>query len=180
MLGRTGNRKYRPSEKQKPDPVVAKANKRQAARFYQFKTGHCLTGQYLTWTTRRPDATCWWCQYSTQTREHLFKNCPQWKCQQKTCGRPSRRRPTSSPAAPGAGTVPASRSCSPTSGAVRRCSSSLRLQTSVGRQAEDEEGAASEASEWEARDQAERLEVMRAEEVRLGEGGGFGAFRFFL
>ena len=48
------------------------------------KTGHCLTGQYLAWTTRRPDATCWWCQYKVQTREHLFKNCPEWKYQQKT------------------------------------------------------------------------------------------------
>jgi len=35
--------------------------------------------------------------------------------------------------------------------------------------AEDKEGAASEASEWEARDQAERFEEMRAEEMRLGE-----------
>ena len=48
------------------------------------KTGHCLTGQYLAWTTRRPGATCWWCQYKIQTREHLLKNCPQWKSQQKT------------------------------------------------------------------------------------------------
>ena len=31
-----------------------------------------------------PDATCWRCQYKIQTREHLFKNCPQWKSQQKT------------------------------------------------------------------------------------------------
>jgi len=30
MLGRTGNRKYRPRDKQKPDP---KANKRLASRF---------------------------------------------------------------------------------------------------------------------------------------------------
>ena len=37
MLGRTGNRKYRPSDRQKPDPTVAKANKRIASRFYQFK-----------------------------------------------------------------------------------------------------------------------------------------------
>jgi len=63
---------------------VAKAKKRLASRFYQLKTGHCLTGQYLSWTTRRPDATCWWCQYSIQTREHLLKNCPQWRSQQKT------------------------------------------------------------------------------------------------
>jgi len=78
-LDKTKNRKYRPSEKQKPDPTVARANKRLASRFYQLKTGHCLTGQHLAWATRNPDASCWWCQYKIQTREHLFKNCPQWK-----------------------------------------------------------------------------------------------------
>ena len=46
-------------------------------------TQHWLTGQYLQWATRRPDAKCWWCNYKTQTREHLFKNCPQWKSKQK-------------------------------------------------------------------------------------------------
>jgi len=58
--------------------------KKLASRFYQLEMGHCLTGQYLLWTARRPDAKCWWCQYKTQTREHLFKNYPQWKSQQKT------------------------------------------------------------------------------------------------
>jgi len=38
---------YRPSEKQKPDPKVARANKRLASRFYQLKTRHYLTGKYL-------------------------------------------------------------------------------------------------------------------------------------
>ena len=83
-LAKTSNRKYRPSAKQKPDPTVARANKRLASRFYQLKTGHGLTGQYLHWTTRRPDASCWWCQYKIQAREHLFKNCPKWKCWRKT------------------------------------------------------------------------------------------------
>jgi len=82
-LDKTKNRKYRPSEEQKPDPTVARANKRLASRFYQLKMGHCLAGQYLAWTARRPDASCWWCpQYKIQTREHVFKNCPQWKSQQ--------------------------------------------------------------------------------------------------
>jgi len=49
-------------------------------------------------------------------------------------GRPSSRRPASSPAPPGAGAVPTPRSCSLTSGAARRCSIALRQQTSVGRQ----------------------------------------------
>jgi len=61
QLARTRNRKYRPGEQNKPDQTVAKAKKRLASRFYQMKTGHCLTGQYLAWTTHRPDATCWWC-----------------------------------------------------------------------------------------------------------------------
>jgi len=59
QLARTKDRKYRPSMKLKPDPALAKMTKRLASRFYQMKTGHCLTGQYLSWTTRRPDATCW-------------------------------------------------------------------------------------------------------------------------
>jgi len=89
QLARTRNRKYRPCEKQKPDPTVAKANKHLASRFYQLKTGHCLTGQYLAWTTRRPDATCWWCQFSIQTREHLLKNCPNGGASRRPSGRPS-------------------------------------------------------------------------------------------
>jgi len=67
---------------QKPDPTVAKARKRLAARFYQLKTGHCQTGQHLA--SQRPDASYWWRQYRTQTRDHLFKHCPEWKNQQKT------------------------------------------------------------------------------------------------
>ena len=63
---------------------MARANKRLTSRFYQLKAGHCLAAQYLAWTTRRPGAGCWWCQYKIQSREHLYKNCPQWKSQQKT------------------------------------------------------------------------------------------------
>jgi len=70
-------------ESQKPDGAVANSTKRLAARFYQLKTGHGLTGQYLNWTKRRPSPQCWWCRYRTQTRDHLFKECPEWKPQQK-------------------------------------------------------------------------------------------------
>jgi len=48
--------------RQKPDPAPApapaKSNERLAARFYQSKTSHCLTGQYLKWTKSRATATC--------------------------------------------------------------------------------------------------------------------------
>jgi hypothetical protein len=36
--------KYRMPARQKPDGVVAGSSKRLASRFYQLKTGHCLTG----------------------------------------------------------------------------------------------------------------------------------------
>ena len=160
----------RPCEKQKPDPTVAKANMRLTSRFYKLKTGHCLAGQYLAWTTRRPDATCWWCQYSIQTREHLFKNCPQWKSQQKTLWTTVLKETRKLPG--------------PTRGRGRtsiaelladeRCSQAVLdflANTDVGRTsgppaAGEEGGEASEASEWEERERAERL---RAEEERLGE-----------
>ena len=46
--GRTSKKKYRLPESQRPDGTVAGSTKRLASRFYQLKTGHCLTGQYLT------------------------------------------------------------------------------------------------------------------------------------
>jgi len=81
--GRTSKKKYRLPESQRPDGAVAGSTKRLASRFYQLKTGHCLTGQYLNWTKSRPTPQCWWCRYRTQTRDHLFKECPNWKPQQK-------------------------------------------------------------------------------------------------
>jgi len=133
QLARAGNREYRPCERQKPDPTVAKANKRLTSRFYQLKSGHCLTGQYLAWTTRRPYATHWWCQYSIQTREHLFKNRPDGGTRRRPSGRPSWKRRECFPAPPGAGPYK-SRSCSLTSGAARRTRLS-RKHTSAGRPA---------------------------------------------
>jgi len=81
---RTSKRKYKMPESQRPDSVVAGSTKGLASRFYQLKTGHCRTGQYLHWTKARPTAQCWWCRCPTQTRDHLLKGCPRWKGQQKT------------------------------------------------------------------------------------------------
>ena len=75
--------KYRKPDSQKPDGAVANSTKRLASWFYQLKTGHCLTGQYLNWTKNRTTPQCWLCQYRTQTWDHLFKECPEWKLQQK-------------------------------------------------------------------------------------------------
>jgi len=80
---RTSKTKYRMPASQKPDGTVAGSTERLASRFYQIKTGHCLSGQYLHWTKNRATPQCWWCLYRIQTREHLFKVCPEWKAQQK-------------------------------------------------------------------------------------------------
>jgi len=153
--------------KQKPDPTVAKANKRLASRFYQLKTGHCLTGQYLAWTTRRPDATCWWCQYKIQTREHLFKNCPQWKSQQKTLWATVREETRKLPGP----TRARDRTNIAEPLADERCSQAV--PDSDNRRpgppvANEEDDAASEAAEWEARERAERDWERVEEEDRLG------------
>jgi len=39
--------------------------------------------RYLHWTKNRPTDKCWWWQYRTQTRKHLFKCCWHGKHQQK-------------------------------------------------------------------------------------------------
>jgi len=71
-------------EKLRQQAVVARGPKRLAEQFRQFRTGHCRTGQYLEWTKNSDTAACGWCQYKTQTREHLLKHCRKWKMQQKT------------------------------------------------------------------------------------------------
>jgi len=133
------------------------------------RRGHCLTGVYLAWTTRRPDASCW-CQYKIQTREHLFKNCPQWKSQQKalwtTVLEETRKLP------------------GPTRGRDRtkiaelfadeRCGQAILATTDVGRMAgppvaEDARAAASEASEWDSRGTARSFEG--GGRAAPGEGG---------
>jgi len=52
--GRSSRKKYKMPESQRPDGTVAGSTKRLAARFYQLKMGHCLTGEYLHWTKSRP------------------------------------------------------------------------------------------------------------------------------
>jgi hypothetical protein len=84
-------RKYRMPAEQRPNRVVDRGPKRLANRFHQLKTGHCFTGQYLVWSKSQASAKCGWCPCKVQTREHLLKNCPRWKRQQKTLWAEMRR-----------------------------------------------------------------------------------------
>lgn len=46
------------------------------------RRAHCLTGQYpLGGQSDGPPPKCWWWPHKAQMREHLFRNCPQWKRQ---------------------------------------------------------------------------------------------------
>jgi hypothetical protein len=69
--------------RQKPDGVVAGSSKRHTWRFSQVKTCHCLTGQHLHTMKSHPTPQCWWCASETQTRDHLFKECAEWREQQR-------------------------------------------------------------------------------------------------
>jgi len=86
------NKGYVLRKKGKPDPTPARAEKRTAARFYQLKSGHAVTGLYPKSTDNRPDDHCWWCEPENisgtqQPRDHLFKHCSRWKDQQAELSR---------------------------------------------------------------------------------------------
>jgi len=154
-------KKYRMPRKQQPDKTVAGRNKRVAARFYQIKTGHCLTGQYLEWTKNRASAQCWWCSCRKQTREHVFKNCRRWKEQQKVLWKEAWKETGRGKSRLAIRDLLADDRCS-------RAVLDFLATTEIGRLVPAEEDAQSEASEWELREQREREEERGAEAERLG------------
>ena len=159
---RTSKTKYRMPTSQRPDGTVAGSAKWLAERFYQLKTGHCRTGEYLHWTKSRPTAQCWWCPHPRQTREHLLKGCPKWRKQQRTLWKEVRKETGKGRRWWKAHKLFADRRCSQ---AVLNFLSSTEVGKTVPAAEED---ARSEASEWELRERAEREEERRAEAVVLG------------
>jgi ribonuclease HI len=176
--GRISKEKYKMPKSQRPDGTVAGSAKRLASRFYQLKTGHCLTGEYLCWTKSRPTPQCWWCRCPRQTRHHLLKRCPRWKKEQrilweevyKETGRGRERWKAHELFA------------------ESECSQSVLdflSSTDVGKivPAVEEDGAGSEVSEWELRERREREEEREAEAEALGaedEGDAGEELRLFL
>jgi ribonuclease HI len=160
---RINKAKYKMSDKQKPEGVVAGSTKRHASRFYQLKTGHCLTGQYLYRTKGRPSPQCWWCASRTQTRDHLFKECVEWKVQQKILWAEARKETGRWKSRWKVRDLLEDERCS-------RAVLDFLANTDVGRLAPPpaEEDAQSEASEWELRERREREEERRAEADGLG------------
>ena len=155
----------------RPDGTVAGITKRLASRFYQLKAGRCRTGQYLHWAKARPDPECWWCQCPSQTRDHLFKVCREWRLQQKVLWAEVQKETGRWK----------SRCKIRDLLADRRCSQAVLYfltSTDVGRivpavRGEDDEG--SEASDWELRERREREEEREAEAEALGAADELGA-----
>jgi len=156
-------KKYRMPRTQQPDKTVAGSNKRVAARFYQIKTGHCLTGEYLEWTKSRASAQCWWCRCKKQTREHVFKNCGRWKEQQKVLWKEVWKETERGKRRFAIRDLLADDRCS-------KAVLDFLSTTEVGRLVPPpaEEDVQSEASEWELRERREREEEKGAEAERLG------------
>jgi len=154
------------AEEPETDSAVAGSTKRLASRFYQLKTGHARTGQYLHWAKVLPEAQCWWCKCPSQTRDHLFKVCPEWKTQQKTLWvevlKETKRRK--------------SRWTVRDLMADERCGQAVLdflYSTDVGRLVpplKKEDDAGSEVSEWELRERQQRQEEGEGE----GEAPGAG------
>jgi hypothetical protein len=147
---RVSQEKYKLPANQRPDRTVAGSTKRLASRFYQLKTDRAV-----------PTAQCWWCRYRTQTREHFFKVCPEWKAQQKILWAEMRKET-------GRGE---SRFTIRDLLADERCSQSVLdflSTTDVGRLVPVEDEAQSEVSEWELQERGEREEERRVEAEELG------------
>ena len=53
VQARVTGRKYTLPNKRRPDTLVARSTNGVASRYYQLKSGHALTGQYLKWTTNQ-------------------------------------------------------------------------------------------------------------------------------
>jgi len=91
------NRGYVLRKKGNPGPTTARAEERTASRYYQFKSGHALTGVYLKSTDNRPDDHCWWCDPDNisgtpQTRITSSSTARGGKTNRPNSGQGSRRR----------------------------------------------------------------------------------------
>ena len=134
---------------------------RLASRYYQLKTGHARTGQYLHWVKVRPDAQCWWCKCPSQTRDHLFKVCLDWKMQQKVLWAEVLKETKRWKSRWTVRDLLADRRCG-------RAVLDFLTSTDVGRLVPplEENGAGSQASEWELRERRERGEKNRRKRQR--------------
>ena len=68
-----------PWTKAEINPILGKAPKKYAARYYQLKVGHGAVGTYLARIGKIETPQCWWCKEPAQTVEHLYTRCRKWR-----------------------------------------------------------------------------------------------------
>ena len=83
----SGRRSFRlPTARSRPGirPLLRRARKGVAAKFFQLLSGHAMIAPSLKerWGWTESDV-CWWCGDGRQSREHLFKECKTWKTEIK-------------------------------------------------------------------------------------------------
>ena len=96
---REAQRAYRARKGWKQDPVVAKAPKRVANRYYQLKTGHAMIGAHLQRIGAQEGSSCQWCQAPKETVQHLLFECRHWNAQRRTLYRALARARVQAPTA---------------------------------------------------------------------------------
>ena len=74
---------YIPWTKDEINPILAKAPKKYAARFYQLKVGHGVVGIYLARIGKLESPKCCWCSEPVQIVEHLYTKCRRWRKQRR-------------------------------------------------------------------------------------------------
>jgi len=156
---------------QNPNGAVAESTKRLTSRYYQLKPGHARTGQYLHWAKVCPDAQCWWCKCPSQTRDHLFKLCPEWRTQQKLLWAEVLKETKRWKSRWTVRDLVADGRCG-------RTVLDLVASTDVGRQAlpaNEEDNAGSEVSEWELQEHQQRQEQGEEKAEALGAEHEMGA-----
>lgn len=65
------------------NPVLAKASKKYASRFFQLKIGHAAVGVFLARIGAVDTAECWWCGKAEQSVVHLYAECRKWRKERK-------------------------------------------------------------------------------------------------
>ena len=70
---------YIPSIKPQIHPLLGKAKKFHASRFYQLKTGHGAIRTFLKRIGAVESAECWWCGNREQSALHLYTSCQKWR-----------------------------------------------------------------------------------------------------
>ncbi len=78
---------YIPCIKPQIHPLLGKAKKSYASRFYQLQTGHGAIGTFLERIGAAESAECWWSEDREQSVLHLYTNCRKWRKERRVLKR---------------------------------------------------------------------------------------------